>query len=249
MKKYDARVVGILSTVIIHLIAGILFMSFKISKINKEVPHQFQMEIVPDEPTPESKKLVELPETSVERILKADNEYVNIAKNIANAPEEKIDPSEYIDNVKDELIKSGKLGVNNYIDEKKNAAAQSKTDSQGEIADTSKKENKAKPEAERKSAVNFKGATRIYYDLPGRHHVYLPLPIYKCQGAGKIVLNIEISQTGDVTKALIIAEESTTSDECLMETAVNTALISRFNSDINAPRIQKGQLTYIFVAQ
>ena len=95
----------------------------------------------------------------------------------------------------------------------------------------------------------IKGPTRIYYDLAGRTHTYLPIPIYKCQGSGKVVLSIEVNQKGIVEKAQIIAKESTTSDPCLSETAVTTALISRFNSDFNSPKIQTGTLTYQFVAQ
>jgi hypothetical protein len=79
--------------------------------------------------------------------------------------------------------------------------------------------------------------------------MYLPLPIYKCQGSGKVVLSIDVNQKGVVEKALIIAKESTTSDPCLIETAVTTALISRFNSDMNSPKIQRGTLSYQFVAQ
>jgi len=98
-------------------------------------------------------------------------------------------------------------------------------------------------------AANYKGPTRIYYDLAGRTHKYLPIPIYKCQGAGKVTLSIEVSQTGVVEKAAIIEKESTTADPCLIETAVRSALISRFNSDIKSPNVQTGTLTYHFVAQ
>jgi len=34
-----------------------------------------------------------------------------------------------------------------------------------------------------------------------------------------------------------------------METAIGSALRSRFEPNLNAPRIQKGTLTFIFVAQ
>jgi hypothetical protein len=98
-------------------------------------------------------------------------------------------------------------------------------------------------------AANYKGPTRIYYDLAGRTHTYLPIPIYKCQGSGKVVLSIEVNQKGIVTRALIVTNESTTSDPCLIETAVTTALISRFNSDINSPKTETGTLSYHFVAQ
>ena len=98
-------------------------------------------------------------------------------------------------------------------------------------------------------AANFKGPTRIYYDLVGRNHLYLPIPIYKCQGSGKVVLSIEVDRNGNVQRAQISERESTASDPCLIETAINTAWISRFNPDANSPKIQIGTLTYQFVAQ
>ena len=52
-----------------------------------------------------------------------------------------------------------------------------------------------------------------------------------------------------VENARIISGESTTSDTCLLETAVQTAMISRFNPDIKSAKIQTGTLTYNFVAQ
>jgi len=64
-----------------------------------------------------------------------------------------------------------------------------------------------------------------------------------------VVLTIEVNQNGFVEKAQIIANESTTSDDCLIETAVTTALISRINSDFNSQKVQKGTLSYQFVAQ
>jgi hypothetical protein len=52
-----------------------------------------------------------------------------------------------------------------------------------------------------------------------------------------------------VENARIIQRESTAVDICLLETAVNTALASRFNADIKSPKIQTGTITYHFVAQ
>ncbi len=249
MKKYDERLVGIFGTVIIHLIAAILFMSFQINKIKKDISHEFQMEFAPEEAIENKEKLVELPSTSVERVLKGDDEMLNIARNLANKAEEKINPADYIDKVKEELIKSGKLGLDNYIDEKKKLNEAKSNENPGIAKDTIKKMVTDKPDDSQKMAANYKGATRIYYDLANRTHTYLPIPIYKCQVSGKVVLNIEVNQNGFVEKAQIIANESTTSDECLIETAVTTALVSRFNSDFNSPKIQKGTLSYQFVAQ
>jgi hypothetical protein len=249
MKKYDARLVGIFGTVIIHLIAAILFMSFQINKIKKDISHEFQLEFAPEEAIDKKEKLVELPSTSVERVLKGDDEMLNIARNLANKTEEKINPADYIDKVKEELIKSGKLGVDNYIDEKKKLNKTKSNENPGIAKDSIEKKETEKPDDSQKMASNYKGLTRIYYDLTNRTHTYLPIPIYKCQGSGKVVLTIEVNQNGFVEKAQIIATESTTSDDCLIETAVTTALISRFNSDYNSPKVQKGTLSYQFVAQ
>ena len=61
-----------------------------------------------------------MPVTRIEKILQGDEEMLNIARNLSNKAEQKINPDDYIDMVKEELIKSGKLGTDNYIDEKKN---------------------------------------------------------------------------------------------------------------------------------
>ncbi len=251
MKKYEGKLVGILGTVIVHLIAAIIFMSFQISSMNNEMRDVFQLEFAEEDIiTPENKdKLIELPATTIEKVLRGDEEMLNIARNLANKGDPKINPEEYIDMVKEELIKSGKLGRDNYIDEQKRAAAL-----QGEedltIGEKDTVRNKMdQPDKSQEMAANYKGPTRIYYDLSGRTHTYLPIPIYKCQGEGKVIMSIQVNQKGIVEKIQVLENQSTTSDPCLIETAVATALISRFNSDINSPKIQTGTLSYHFVAQ
>ena len=251
MKKFEGKLAGILGTVIIHLIAAIIFMSFQISSLHNEMRDVFQVEIVPEEQTrPEDKeRLIELPATTVEKVFQGDQEMLNIARNLANKGDQKINPADYIDMVKEELIKSGKLGKDNYIDEQKRLNAMKG----GEDLVIGEKDTSRfgidKPDKSQEMASNYKGPTRIYYNLAGRTHTYLPIPIYKCQGEGKVVMLIQVNQKGIVEKALVIENESTTADPCLVETAVSTALVSRFNSDLNSPKIQIGTLSYHFVAQ
>jgi hypothetical protein len=251
MKKYEGKYVGILGTVIIHLIAAIIFMSFQISSLHNEMKDVFQVEFAPEDITKQEnkEKLIELPATTVEKILQGDEELLNIARNLANKGDPKINQAEYIDMVKEELIKSGKLGKDNYIDEQKRLAAM-----QGEENTSIGEKDTAgykmdQPDKSQEMAANYKGPTRIYYALSGRTHTYLPIPIYKCEGEGKVIMSIQVNQKGIVEKVQVLENESTTSDPCLVETAVSTALISRFNSDIKSPRIQTGTLTYHFVAQ
>ena len=249
MKKNDGRLVGILGTVIIHLIAGIIFMSFQIKSVQRESSDVIEVELAPLDEINSKDKLIELPPTTIERILQGDENMLNIARNMANMSEVKINREDYIDKVKEELIKSGKLGADNYIDEQKRLEELKADENVTLKNDTAKKNQIEKPKDSQEMAANYKGPTRIYYDLKGRIHTSLPVPIYKCQGSGKVVLSIEVNQKGEVEKASVIESESNTADACLIETAVNTALISRFNSDVNSPRIQNGTLTYLFVAQ
>jgi len=251
VSKYDGKIVGILGTVIVHLIAAIIFMSFQLQslKTKEKQVEKFEIEFAAIEEKKVAEKRPELPPTSVENILHDDVEMLNIARNLSSKSEEKIDPNDYVNKVKDELIKSGKLGTDNFIDGKKgnNLATE---DDQFALKDQLEKEKKEEQATDsQKMAANFQGPTRIYYDLQGRNHTYLPIPIYKCQGSGKVVLLIEVNQRGNVENASVVEGQSTTRDECLLETAVGTALISRFESNLNAPKIQKGTLTYIFVAQ
>jgi hypothetical protein len=248
MRKFEGRLVGILGAVIIHLIAGIIFMLVQMGSLNindytKE--YQIALESIPE---PDKKEITgELKTVSIEQVLRGDREMLNIARNLANQSDVKINASDYIDKVKDELIESGKLGRDNYIDEQKRLNEQSKEAVSPENQDKAKAEDK--PKDSQQMAANYSGPTRIYYNLPGRNHTYLPIPIYKCEGSGKVVLSIEVNPKGAVTSAAIIANESTTTDQCLIETAVSSALISRFNPDFKAIKSQSGTLTYHFVAQ
>ena len=249
MKKDVGRWYGILGTVIIHLTAGIIFMSFQIKSLQKDLKDEFVIEFVTIEETEDNEKMIELPATSVEKILQGDEEMLNIIRNLANKAEQKINPADYIDMVKEELIKSGMLGADNYIDEQKKAEELKADEKIAFENDTLKNHDIGKPKESQEMAANYKGPTRIYYDLQDRTHTYLPIPIYKCEGSGQVALSIEVNQKGIVEKAQIITNKSTTSSPCLIETAVKSALASRFNSDINAPKIQTGTLSYHFIAQ
>lgn len=247
MKKYEGRLVGILGTVILHLIAGIIFMSFQIRSLNVENRDIFAIEFLPEE-IKADEELKEVPVTSIEKVLQGDEEMLNIARNLAKKADPRINKDDYIDQVKEELIQSGKLSANNYIDEQKQKAQE--PDENLAFNDESKvKDTEDKPTESQKMAANYDGPTRIYYELANRTHTYLPIPIYKCQGSGKVALSIEVNQRGSVEKTQVIGSESTTTDQCLIEAAVKAAVITRFNSDMNAPKIQTGTITYHFVAQ
>ena len=245
MNRFEIIFTAVMATIIVHLLVAVIFMSVKVSAMKRELAAEIILAVEEEMPDPEMKKAIELSES--EKFAGATAEdLVNVIKNLADKPID-IDPKEYEDMVKEELIKSGLLSEKNYLDEQKKAeeAGREEIDIPSEELKPQVAEKKEKPEEK----GTFRGPTRIFYDLAGRHHVYLPIPIYKCQGAGQITLAIEVDRQGRVLKAEPASSLSTTKDPCLTETAVDHALRSTFNADQSAPVKQGGFLTFVFVSQ
>jgi hypothetical protein len=245
MNRFEITFTAIMATIIVHLAVAVIFMSVKVSAMKREIAAEIILAMEQEMPDPAMKKALELAKSEQFENATAE-ELVNIIKNMADKPLD-IDPKEYEDMVKEELIKSGLLNEKNFIDDQK-------------MAEEAGREEIAIPDEEIKPQVTeknqkpeekgtFRGPTRIFYDLAGRRHVFLPIPIYKCEGAGQITLAIVVDRAGNVLKAEPASGLSTTKDACLTETAVNHALRSRFNSDQGAPEKQGGYLTFVFVSQ
>jgi hypothetical protein len=245
MSRFEIIFTAVMATIIVHLLVAVIFMSVKVSAMKRELAAEIILAVEEEMPDPAMKKAIELSES--EKFAGATAEdLVNVIKNLADKPID-IDPKEYEEMVKEELIKSGMLNEKNFIDDRKKAeeAGREEIDIPAEEIKPQVAEKKEKPEEK----GTFRGPTRIFYDLAGRHHVYLPIPIYKCQGAGQITLSIEVDRSGNVIKAQPASSLSTTKDPCLTETAVEHALRSTFNADMSAPVKQAGFLTFVFVSQ
>ena len=102
-------------------------------------------------------------------------------------------------------------------------------------------------DGEKPSGVKQKGRVLVSYSLPGRTDVYLHTPAYQCEGGGEVTVAITVNRNGKVTAASL--KETTTSSNCINETAVTAARNSRFNVDGSAADRQSGTITYIFVPQ
>ncbi len=245
MNRFEITFTAIMATIIVHLAVAVIFMSVKVSAMKREIAAEIILAMEEEMPDPAMKKALELAKSEQFENATAE-ELVNIIKNMADKPLD-IDPKEYEDMIKEELIKSGLLNEKNFIDEQKMAEEAGREEIA--IPDDEIKpqitEKKEKPQEK----GTFRGPTRIFYDLAGRSHVFLPIPIYKCEGAGQITLAIVVDREGNVLKAEPASGLSTTRDACLTETAVSHALRSRFNSDQGAPEKQGGYLTFVFVSQ
>ncbi|MCR5445491.1 MAG: TonB family protein [Bacteroidales bacterium] len=85
------------------------------------------------------------------------------------------------------------------------------------------------------------------YTLNGRTKVNLPLPTYKSNVQGRVIIQIWVNREGKVTRAEFQPKGSSTTNGSLVNKAKEAALKASFNPDPNAPEEQKGTITYLFV--
>lgn len=92
-----------------------------------------------------------------------------------------------------------------------------------------------------------KGRVTVSFSLtdPVRTSRSLNIPAYRCEGGGDVVVEITVNRAGDVVNARV----QSGGDECMRESALRAARVSRFNIDDSAPARQQGTITYIFIPQ
>ena len=99
-----------------------------------------------------------------------------------------------------------------------------------------------------KAEVPYSGPSVLRFTLEGRKASLLPIPAYRCYGAGVVSVAISVDQRGNVVAAKVMDEVSD-SDECLRKFAVRAARLSRFSASTSAPARQGGEIVYSFIAQ
>jgi len=85
------------------------------------------------------------------------------------------------------------------------------------------------------------------FNLHGRSAKFLPVPDYTEQEQGIVVVDFWVDRNGNVTKAIAGSRGTTTSNTSLWEKAQQAALQAKFSVNNNAPKEQKGTITYNFI--
>ena len=94
----------------------------------------------------------------------------------------------------------------------------------------------------------YSGKSNIHYFLENRFHVRLPIPVFLAKSGGLITVDIQVDRAGNVIKAEARSANNL-KDPMLPVYATQAAERTVFNSDQKAPSIQRGTITYRFVAQ
>ena len=108
-------------------------------------------------------------------------------------------------------------------------------------------ESNNKSDGDSSSTSNIRNSTNSYR-LVDRTALFFPNPVYTCESNGKIVLNIEVNHKGEVVYLSINKNSSTTTNECLIDSALEYANKTRFSASKNKPS-QLGSITYLFPGQ
>lgn len=239
---------GLLGTIAIHLLAGIIFYTMKITAVYS---HEIQVKVeTPESIRQEQEEAIRKKQELREQILKMQHKIdamiaaqqrrnigVNMSDNkLAATEKDLMETQQEIENAKKQI-----QSVQENLD--KTREIKIVTSADGENVNNQTKNRKI----EGKLAV-YKGPTNIYYNLLNRRTIDLYVPVYKCPGLGKVVVLISVNQEGKVIDAKIDKTQSD-NDPCLFDAAYDAALRSVFNADLNAPKEQKGSITYLFVSQ
>ncbi|MFO8021119.1 MAG: TonB family protein [Perlabentimonas sp.] len=239
---WNKHKVGILGTVVLNLVLAILFFVFEL----RSRPHlhdtmvlvdfEREYEILP-EPIPEEPREI-LPEDAID----PDKEYEAIRNIAVDATKDDLNPglTDEKDIDADELYKETER-----IREQMKRNREQWEESQGvDEAIPNVKDKDAVPQEE----GQYKGPSVINYYLENRKATELPVPAYKCERGGKVVVDIEVQRDGTVAKASIDASNSVI-DDCMNSAAIEAARKSTFSIMANAPSKQSGSITYLFVSQ
>lgn len=234
---------GIMGTVIFHLLIAILFMSMQISRVRVHTEMEIEME-APDKEEQQKQEQEEqrkekirqkTADEEVERMLRsiAVNENVKVSEEQA----EHTNVEDYINEVLDELRENGDDG-----------RYQAKRDKHYKQDSLQRARDLREQELDSLKSTFYAGESSVSYNLKDRYARILPIPVFKCESGGKVVVSIVVNPRGVVLRAEVIEGQSA-SDERLWRVAEDAARRSRFNDKPGAPAQQRGTITYNFVKQ
>jgi hypothetical protein len=233
---YDNRV-GLCVTIIIYLVVSIVFVSAKIGASKREAPNTIYIDL----------GAVELLEEERDRLLeevrRKNNEFDwksvrNLSSN-ENALNENLEDEKGTDvselNAAAEAAEKARRANREAYERGLREAKSISENRQQSDGDSERKDSKRKGNV----TVSFS------FKNPVRYSRYLVKPAYRCEGGGEVVVAVAVNQRGEVVSASVVSG----GDECMRQTAIESARNSRFDINNSAPAKQQGTITYIFIPQ
>ncbi|MGE0078953.1 MAG: energy transducer TonB [Bacteroidales bacterium] len=240
---YDAwsdHKVGILSTIIFHLLVLIAILFSKIETRKEYYGSTIEMEF--EQPKEEKDEVLQKTVLLPKDVTNPDFESEAIKNYAVDASEKDLNPglSDEKNIDADELYNEANR-LKEQMQNNKQLYEEAQKSPEGIIPNTPEKNI---PEQKKNQ---YKGPTVASYYLEGRKAIRLPIPSYMCELGGQVVVNIEVAPDGRVVNA-DIDKVNSVSDECINDAAIDAAKRSLFTSSTGRLK-QKGSITYLFVKQ
>lgn len=240
LKDKDGRA-GLYLTVIFHLTVIIALLAYQVdSAIRRE--ESFVLDFSKQEEIERQEKETEFREDISRRL-----DDLIAAAHSSSAPVRNIAVDAGSSHLKDDR---GTDAEQLYKDAER-LAKDLKSGQQSAIEEDARDETVEMPERESQDTgtkKTYSGPSVLSYTLDGRKASHLPIPAYRCYGAGDVTVIITVNNAGMVVGAKIM-DEISSSDNCLRNFAVRAARLSRFSASQTAPANQKGEIVYRFIAQ
>ena len=241
IKLSPDRKAGLYITVSVHLAVIIVLLAVRIGyEVKRE--NSFVLDFTQQEEKERQEQMAELQEKAaedLERLLAAAEAIQssslmrNVAVDRSSLRDDKGINAEELYKEADRLAQELKDGQNRK-EEDPDAFASAQNDQQD-------KTDNEKPRP-------YSGPSVLSWSLDGRNASHLPIPAYRCYGAGEVTVIITVNNRGDVVNAKV-DDKISTSDSCLRTFAVRAARLSKFSASASAPARQMGTITYAFIAQ
>ena len=238
--------VGLLVTVVVYLSAAILFLTYRI--VVRPAPEayievQLAQEQLPEPPKPEEPKPVEQID------MPAAGQRLHNRVSDANSKLDATLRDARRSNARDVYAEAERVQSQLLSGAEAHARAMRDLErSKGTRQRLATDDDAPSGKDDKRQTGKFSGMVSVEYNLPGRTDVYLHVPAYQCQNAGRVVVGIVVNRNGKVISASV--DKTTSSDDpCIGEMAVKAALSSSFNTSSTAPDRQRGTITYTFQAQ
>ncbi len=239
--KFANNINGILGTLSFHMILAIVFLIVKISTTKNTVRERFMIDFAREEYREQiEKERARKNELEAEQFVEQAMDEIrrNIAVNRSQPLEEEISTEKFVNEVEKQL-EAGRS------DEWPDNQSPPLDLSDPGFLEPPMPEN----ETRERKAQNVEGPTTIYYELEGRHHLYLPSPVYLCEGGGVIKVEIDVNRSGYVIRSRLLTPVPDENRKCLARAAIESAGRTRFNPSMKAQELQKGTITYHFMPQ
>ncbi len=237
MKLTPDQQAGILITAIVHLAVIVVLLLFQVGySVQRE--NSFVLDFTKQEEKEKEEQQQELHRSALEQlenlIATARTQPVrNVTVNRSQLKDDRNTDADQLYRDAERLAKDLLDGQNRHMD-----------DPEDFVQDPVEK-SPAKPEPKKQA---YSGPSVLSWSLDGRRATHLPIPAYRCIGAGEVTVIITVNNQGTVVDAKI-DDGVSSKDGCLRSFATRAARLSKFNASTTAPARQLGTITYAFIAQ